>query len=537
MSNLPEAVVLAGGMVYDGTGAPPKKADIALAGGSIVEVGRPGQVSGGELVDVSGCVVAPGFIDIHTHADFSLPTYPAASSMVRQGVTTVVVGNCGFSAFPIGAGERGEMLQEHTSIFGRGLDWQWSDLPGFIEHVESLGPAVNVATLVGHGSVRLAAMGFEDRPPTADELAHMRRLAEESMALGAFGMSSGLIYAPGTYAAQEELTALCRVVAGAGGFYATHMRNEGEHLLKSVDETLAIARGSGVALQMSHHKVLGRRNWGLTEESLSAVDFAIADGLDVTLDQYPYPASSTTLAALLPSWASEGGLDRMRARLSDATDRAAIRREILEGPDDGRPKRDFEPDTVMVSSIASSTGTPLVGLSLREIADQNGVEAVDVMLDLLATDSGVEVVIFSIGEEDIQRVMRHPAVAIASDGWTMHPDAGGRPHPRSYGTFVRVLGEYVRERGILSLAEAIRKMTTLPAGRMGLADRGRIRVGARADIVVFDPRTVAERSTFLEPHAFATGVRSVYVNGVCTVRDGEQTRDRGGSFLRHCTSG
>lgn len=526
-------LVLTGGLVVDGSGEAPVRADVRIGSGRILDIGPTGTLGAGRMLDVSGRVVAPGFIDIHTHADFSLPTFPSASSMVRQGVTTLVVGNCGFSAFPVAAGERGDMLREYTSIFGRGLSWEWDSLRGFADHLVATGLALNVATLVGHGSVRIAVMGFDRRDPTADELQTMRDIVGDALDEGAFGLSSGLIYPPGGYAGSDEIVELCRVVADRGGFYATHMRNEGEHLLRAVEETLDIARRSGVALQMSHHKVLGRRNWGLTASSLALVEEALDEGLDITLDQYPYPASSTTMVALVPAWAAEGGTERMRARLHSSEERARVRGEVLDGPTDGRPKRDFEPDTVMISSVADPRHRPLVGRTLTDIAEERGIEPVDAMLDLLAADDAVEVVIFAIGEEDIERVMRHPSVAVASDGWTLHPDAGGSPHPRSYGTFARVLGSYVRDKGVLTLPEAIRRMTSLPADRLGLTDRGRLEPGQQADVVVLDPDRIAEQATFLDPHQYATGVDHVLVNGEPVVLSGEETGGRHGTFLRH----
>lgn len=533
MTPVTEPWVLRNGLVVDGTGTPGELADVVVRDGRIAALVTPGTSVEGTSVDVTGLTVCPGFVDIHTHADFSLPRFGAASSMVRQGVTTLLVGNCGFSAFPVGAGERGAMLREYTAIFGRGLDWSWTDLDGFAAALETVGTGVNVGTLVGHGSVRIEAMGFDRRDPEPGELDRMRSAVAAAMDAGAFGLSSGLIYPPGSYGGTDELVSLCEVVEERGGFYATHMRNEGEHLLRSVEETLEISRRSGVALQMSHHKVLGQRNWGLTVGSLGVIDEAIAAGMDVTLDQYPYPASSTTMVALMPPWSVEGGTERMRERLADAGERQRIRDEVLDGPTDGRPKRDFEPDTVMISSVGDPSHASLVGRRLDEIAAEQGVEPVDAMLDLLGADAGVEVVIFAIGEEDIERVMRHPRVAVASDGWTLHPDAGGTPHPRSYGTFVRVLGEFVRRRQVLTLPEAVRRMTSLPAGRMGLTDRGRVAAGHHADLVVFDPETVAETATFLEPHSFAAGVRHVFVNGEHVVADGEETGLRPGRFLRH----
>jgi N-acyl-D-amino-acid deacylase len=458
--------------------------------------------------------VAPGFIDLHTHCDFTLPKYPRADSMVHQGVTTVVVGNCGHSTFPVGGGERRELLRTYSSFLSRDLDWSWSDPASFSGLLSSLPLAVNVALQVGHGTARVAAMGFEARSPTEQELADMQAAVADAMEAGAFGISSGLIYPPGTYASTDEIVALAEVAGRYGGFYSTHMRNEGPNLLSAVEEAIEVAERARIPLQISHHKVLGRRNWGLTEASLRLIDDARLGGVDVTADQYPYPASSTTLSALLPGWAVEGGTEKMRFRLLDPDERARIRAEVLQGPTDGRPKRDFEPDTIMIASV-SGGGGELTGRTLDEIAGSQREQPVDVLLDLLAHHgAGVEVVIFAIGEEDIRRVMSHSEVAVASDGWVLHPGTGGCPHPRSYGTFVRVLGHYVREEGVLGLSEAVRKMTSLPARRLGLKDRGILRAGAVADLVVFDPATVADKATFTSPHQFCEGVMHVFVNGI-----------------------
>ena len=532
MAGAPRAVVLRGGDVADGTGAPPARADVLVEAGRVAAVGEVAAPPGAEELDVVGKVVAPGFIDIHTHCDFTLHRWPRADSMVRQGVTTVVVGNCGHSTFPVGDGERRELLKAYSNFLADDLGWTWTDAAGFARVLGSLPLAPNVALQVGHGTARVAAMGFDDRAPTDAELEAMRASVADAMEAGAFGLSTGLIYPPGTYATTDEIVALAEVAAAHGGFYSTHMRNEGPAVLDSIAETIEVAERAGIPVEISHHKVLGRRNWGLTEKTLALIDDARSRGLDVTADQYPYEASATTMTALLPTWAVEGGTERMRARLADAADRARIRREVLDGPGGNRPKRDFEPDTVLVASVPSEDPA-LVGATLVEIARARGLEPVDAMLDLLAEHGGgVEVVIFAIGEEDIRRVMSHPAVAVASDGWTLNPEAGGCPHPRSYGTFARVLGHYVREEHHLSLGEAVRKMTSLPAARLGLADRGRIGAGAWADLVVFDPATVAERATFTDPHRYCSGVSHVFVNGEHVIDDGEDTGAASGRVLR-----
>lgn len=519
-------------MLADGTGAPLRRADVVVAGGRIIDVAPAHSTAVVTEIDITGLVVAPGFIDIHTHCDFTLPRYPRADSMVRQGVTTVVAGNCGHSTFPVGSGERRELLQRYSAFLGDDLDWSWSDAAGYTAMLSALPLAVNVALLVGHGTARVAAMGFESRPPDERELAQMCAAVADAMRAGAFGFSSGLIYPPGSYATTGEIVALAAPAAAAGGFYATHMRNEGPALLTAVGEAIEVAQRAGLPLHISHHKVLGRRNWGLTEASLELADSARRSGTDITLDQYPYQASSTTLTVALPGWAMEGGVAGMRARLADPAQRERIRTEILNGPADGRPHRDFEPDTIVIASVPQD-GRDLTGHTLAELAAARDVPPVDLLLTLLAQHGGgVEVVIFGIGEDDIKRVMRHPHVAVASDGWTLHPNAGGCPHPRSYGTFARVLGHYVRDEGVLSLPAAVRKMTSLPAGRLGLADRGVVRQGAVADLAVFDPATVTDRATFTNPHQYCTGVEHVFVNGIQVIEAAADTGRPAGHVLR-----
>ena len=524
--------VLRGGLLVDGTGGRARRADVAVERGRVTDVRPAIRTPEARVIDVPGLVVAPGFIDIHTHCDFTLQRHPRADAMVRQGVTTVVAGNCGHSTFPLGTGERRDLLQRYSAFFGDALDWSWSDAAGFIQMLSGLPLAVNVALLVGHGTARVAAMGFENRAPTRQELQQMRAAVADAMRAGVFGLSSGLIYPPGSFAATDEIVALARETARGGGFYATHLRNEGPALLEAVSEAIEVAQRARLPLQVSHHKVLGRRNWGLTRASLELIDTARRSGADITLDQYPYQASSTTLTVLLPTWAVEGGIEQMHARLANQAQRSRIREEILNGPADGGPKRDFEPDTIMIASVPSGN-RELIGHSLAEVAADRGTPPADLLLDLLAEHGGsVEVVIFAIGEDDIQRVMTHPQVAVASDGWTLHPDAGGCPHPRSYGTFARVLGHYVRENGTLSLPAAVRKMTSLPARRLGLADRGVITPGAVADLAVFDPATVVDRATFTEPHQFCAGVEHVFVNGVQVIHAAADTGRPAGQVLR-----
>jgi N-acyl-D-amino-acid deacylase len=532
------SLLLRGGRVIDGTGAPARLADVAVRDGAVTDVG-PGidTLLGAVVVDVTDLVVAPGFIDLHTHCDFTLPQYPRAESMVRQGVTTIVTGNCGSTPYPIDPGRAG-LLRDSTAHLGTSLAWDWHDAAGYADMLDRLPLALNVVLLVGHTSIRIAAMGFERRPPIEGELVAMRRLVADAMEQGCAGLSSGLIYSPGSYAETAELVSLATVAADHGGFYATHMRNEGPALLAAVEEALTIASSSGAALQLSHHKVLGRRNWGLTERSLARIAEARAAGMDVLLDQYPYDATSTTLTALLPTWMLEGGVAAMRDRLRDEQIRAAGRAEMLDGPTDGRPKRDFEPETVTIASIHSGRRDAFAGRNIADLARAEGCEPVDLFLDLLRDEGGgVEVVIAAIGEDDIRRVMRDPSVAVASDGWTLSPDAGGTPHPRSYGTFARVLGHYSRDESVIPIEEAVRKMTSLPARRLGMTDRGCVRPGARADLVVFDPSTVMDRATYDQPHRFCAGVQHVFVDGSEVIREGIDTGAITGTVLRRRPDG
>lgn len=532
------SLLLCGGRVIDGSGAPARVADVAVRDGAVSDVGPSLDTPlGAVVVDVTGLVIAPGFIDLHTHCDFTLPQYPRADSMVRQGVTTIVTGNCGSTPYPVDPGRAG-LLRDSTAHLGSSLEWNWCDAKGYADMLDVLPLSLNVVMLAGHTSVRIAAMGFERRPPTDGELDAMRQLVADAMEQGCAGLSSGLIYSPGSYAETAELVALATVAAEHGGFYSTHMRNEGPALLTAVEEALTIASSSGAGLQLSHHKVLGRRNWGLTERSLARVAEAQAAGMDVLLDQYPYDATSTTLTALLPTWMLEGGVAAMRDRLHDDQIRAAARTEMLNGPTDGRPKRDFEPETVTIASIHSGRRDGFAGRNLADLARAEGCEPVDLFLDLLRDDGGgIEVVIAAIGEDDIRRVMRNPSVAVASDGWTLSPEAGGIPHPRSYGTFARVLGHYSRDQSVIPIEEAVRKMTSLPASRLGMIDRGTVRPGARADLVVFDPAAVMDRATYEQPHRFCAGVHHVFVDGTEVVREGKDTGAVAGAVLRRQPAG
>jgi N-acyl-D-amino-acid deacylase len=523
-------LLIRGGRVADGTGNPWWPGDVGVRGEGIVEVGDLRGAAARRTLDAAGAMVAPGFIDLHTHADFTLPRYPRAAAMVRQGVTTQLVGNCGFSPFPV-VEARLDLLRAYAAFVDAGLSWEWRDAAGYAAAIERLPLACNVALQVGHGAVRIAVMGFDDRAPSGAELDAMRRLVAEAFEQGVFALSTGLIYVPGSYAQTDELVALAEVAARYGGFYSSHVRGEGDTLIPAIEEALEVGRRAGLPVQLSHHKASGRRNWGRVEQTLAMLDRARAAGQDVLADQYPYTAGSTTLAATVPAWAMQGGLDALLARLADPPTRQRIRAEMAGGGAPGG--REFEPEAIMISAVPPGPDAGYEGMMLAEIAAARGEDPVDAALGLLERHRGaVQMVVFSMSEDDVRRVMRHPAVAIASDGWTLAPQAGGRPHPRSYGTYARVLGRYVREEGVLRLEDAIRKMTSLPAQRLGRRDLGLIRPGCVADLVVFDPDRVADVATFQQPHRFCAGVSHVVVNGQVVIEDGRDTGARAGRVLR-----
>jgi N-acyl-D-amino-acid deacylase len=527
-------LLIRGARIVDGTGAAAATGDVAVERGVIREAGRLGRPAARRVVAADGAVVAPGFIDLHTHSDFTLPRFPRAPAMTRQGVTTQVLGNCGFSPFPTAPATAG-LLRAASAFFDAGLDWDWSDLDGYARGLAELPLACNLALLVGHGSVRVAVMGFEDRAPTAAELEAMRELVAVAMRQGAFGLSSGLIYAPGSFAETAELAELARVAAAAGGFYASHIRDEAAGLLDAMGEAIEIGRRSGAAVQLSHHKAMGRANWGRVRDSLALLERSHA-GHDVLADQYPYTAGSTTLLALLPGWAVAGGAPAMRERLADPATRRRVADDLARRErDEPRPgERELDPASVVIADVPAGPLRRHRARSLAEAARDERSSVGELVLRLLdAAPAGVPIVWHGMDEADVRTVLAHPLVAVASDGWTLDPGLGGVPHPRSYGTFVRVLGRYALREGVLSLEAAVRKMTSLPARRLGLADRGTVAPGMAADLVVFDPDRVIDRATYERPHAFCEGVSHVVVNGRLVIDDGHDTAAPAGKVLRH----
>jgi len=510
-----------GGALIDGTGAPGRRADVGITGDVIAAIGDLGQEPAGRTIDAAGLTVAPGFIDMHSHSDWRLWGNPRAESKVRQGVTTEVVGNCGFSPAPVSAESRDHMKSFALSL-PPGMDFSWRSMGEYLRRYRDVGVALNVVQLVGHGTVRLAAMGFARRPPTASELATMERLMDQSMADGAWGLATGLIYAPGSYADTEEIIAIARRAA-RGGFYASHIRGEGRTLLDAVAEAIRVGREGGLPVQVSHIKAAGRPNWGKVEAALRLIDAARGEGQDVMADVYPYTASSTSLRTLLPDWALEGGIDAMLERLRDPGTRDRIRAEMTDGS--AILARGLGWDDIM---IASAPSRPEVqGRRIGEIASAAGKDPLDSAMDILEAErGGASIILFQLDEADLRRALAHPHVMIGSDGSALAADgemAAGKPHPRSYGTFPRVLARYVREQALLSLEQAVWKMTGLPARRLGLADRGVLAVGAKADVVALDATAVEDHATYDDPHRYAAGLPYVLVNGRVVIDRGEHT--------------
>lgn len=522
-------LLIEGGAVVDGTGNPWYWADVAIADGRIAAVGRLAGAEAGERINATGLTVTPGFIDMHGHSDGVLAAGVDPESRLLQGVTTEVIGLCGLTLAPIGpAGP--DLLRDYTAALfgGMGLDWGWTTLDEYLARIEERGSPTNVVPLIGHGAVRIAAMGMVERSPTTEELATMRRLVAQGMEEGAFGLSAMLFIPPGCYADSREMAALAKVAAGYGGVFFCHIRSEGDMLLEAAQEALDIAHETRLPLQVAHCKVTGPANWGKSGAYMQLFQQACQKGIDVTGDQYPYLAGSGFMASLLPPWAYEGGVPAILARLRDPALRARVKRDMEEGLPSWPSRASWGGwDKVMV--VACPRNPMAEGKTMSQLAQEMAKEPADVVLDLLLeTGTVATVAVFSMGEEDLRTIMRSPLIMVGSDGLP----GPGKAHPRTYGTFPRILGRYVREEKVLSLAEAIRKMTSLPAQRLGLWDRGLIREGMCADITIFDADKVIDKGTYAEPRQPPEGIAYVIVNGRVAVRQGRFTGLLGGRVLR-----
>ncbi len=516
--------VLRGGMLLDGTGAPGERASLTVTGERIDRVGAeeiPGQV-----LDVQGCFVAPGFIDMHSHGDEMYFIVPDADSKVRQGITLDVCGNCGFSVSPLLASR---LEEARRALAWAQIDPSWSDLAGFRQRLEDKGTAVNLAFLVGHGSLRASAVGYAARPADREEILAMAHLLERELAQGAIGLSTGLIYPPGCFAPTEEIVELAKVAAAAGGLYASHIRGEGDTLLESIEEALRIGREASIRVQVSHIKAAGPRNWGKMPAALARIEAARRDGHRVGCDQYPYAASATSLASVLPDWAHAGGPQAMLARLRNPVSREEVRQAVA-----ARRAADSW-DQVMVGSARHPAVRPLQGRTVAAVASERRRPPEDTVLDIVLKGEGqVGGIFFSQSEANVRLGLARRDVSVGTDSSVASPQGlTGRlhPHPRTYGTFPRILGRYVREAQSLTWEAAVHKMTGLAAAALDLQDRGRLAPGCYADLVVFEPDTVLDRATYAQPHQFPAGIRHVFVNGAPVVRDGQPTGARPGRVL------
>lgn len=496
-------IVIINGTIVDGSGDESYKGDIGIINDRIVKIGDLSGLSSRRTIDANNLMVSPGFIDSHTHAIRGIFDVPTAESSLLQGVTTLTDGNDGTSPFPI---------KEHY------------------QKIENTRISPNWAVFVGQGTIRQEVMGLENRDPTASELSKMKLMVKEAMEEGALGISTGLFYVPGSFSSTSEVIELSKVTARYGGIYISHMRDEAVDILESINETINIGIKAKIPVQITHHKIIGKENWGLSKETLKLVDNAIKDGVQVSIDQYPYTASQTSIRALIPQWAQAGGRTELLQRIDDPKPRKLIVDEIIErilfDRGGGHPKNIF------ISK--SSWNTSLEGKNLAELCIERNLEpspynAAMVVFEIIK-GGGASAVYHAINSDDVDLIMQHPMTSIASDG-PMTVFGVGSPHPRTYGTFARVLGSYVRERNILSLEEAVRKMTSLPAQILSIQDRGLIKEGFYADIAIFDPKTIIDKATFEDPHQYAEGVLSVLVNGIIVVESGVHNGNKPGRVL------
>ena len=523
-------LAITGGRVIDGTGSPAVSADVGVRGGKICHVGPPGSLSAGRTIDAAGHVVAPGFIDMHGHSDLVLLSDPRHDAKIMQGVTTEVIGQDGLSYAPLSEDTLPLFRQAAKGLNGdpAGLAWDWRSVEEYLDRFDRK-VAVNVAFLVPHGPVRAAVLGFDDRKADAGQLARMEKIVATAMQEGARGLSTGLTYAPCSYADTEELVQLCRVVSQHGGYFAPHMRCYGKNMERAVEEMIEVAKRAEIPLHLTHFHVSFAPGKGRADYYLELIDRGQREGVELTLDHYPYIAASTFVSGLLPGWSHAGGPERLMERLADAGVRERIRHEMEVTGSDGLMRVPVEWDKIVMNGIDSRTRRELIGMSVSEIARRLDEPPFDCVADLLIeAELSVSCLIFCGYEENLQKIMRRPECMMGSDGLMV----GERPHPRAWGTFARFLGRYVRELGVISLEECVRKMTSLPAGRLGLDDRGTVAAGMAADLVVFDPDTVCDTATYEEPRSFPEGMPYVIVNGQVVKDAGRHTGILAGRVLR-----
>ncbi|GHO42618.1 N-acyl-D-amino-acid deacylase family protein [Ktedonospora formicarum] len=519
------------GRIVDGSGKTAYRGDIGIVGERIVALGSCLAPDAKEVLDGEGLVVAPGFIDAHTHDDLAIFRGEGVPMKIQQGVTTVVTGNCGFSMAPLAA-EHVEALKDYSvGVLGNDAQpWHWRLTSELYEAWREIPMAQHVRPLIGQGPVRVAVMGFERRAPTEQELQQQESLVREAMEAGSAGLSLGLMYIPGMFTPTDELVRLARVVGRYGGVVTSHMRGEGDQLLASLAEMLAIAERAEVAMHISHLKVTGRKNWGSIERALDLIAEARGCGLDITVDVYPYNAGSTTITQLLPPWVLDGGIAQMLRRLREPEIQKQVARDLVHGIEGWENQVGANGwDSVLLAALHQEDLKPLEGLNMLEVAEALGKSPEEAFFHIILEEQGeATITIFHMDERDVERVVQAPFAMIGSDGI---PVRGGRPHPRLYGTFPRYFRRYVREMGSLTLEEAVRKVTSLPAHRFGLGVRGEIAVGNIADLVLFDPETITDTATYKEPRTYPEGIKAVIVSGQMVVQGSQQISNRPGRLL------
>lgn len=518
-------VIIRGGTIYDGSGEKPFVGDVAIKADRVSKLGDLGQATAEFEIDAIGLAVAPGFINMLSWATESLLYDGRSQSDLRQGVTLEVFGE-GWSMGPLNESMRADTIKTQGDIK---YDVPWTTLAEFLEHLERRGVSTNVASFVGATSVRIHVLGYADRRPNAEELDRMKALVREAMQEGALGVGSSLIYAPAFYADTHELTELCKAAAEFDGMYVSHIRSEGNRLLESVDEFLQIARDAGIRSEIYHLKAAGEANWPKLDQVIAKIEEARKAGLEITADMYTYTAGGTGLNAAMPPWVQEGGLDRWIERLRDPKIRARVIEEMKTPTDkwENLLLAAGSPERVLLVGFKNEALKPLTGKSLAEIAKQRGLSPEEAAINLVIEDgSRVDTIYFFMSEENVRKKVALPWVSFCSDSESMAPEGPflkSNPHPRAYGSFARLLGKYVREEQVIPLEAAVHRLSGLPAANLRLADRGRLKAGYFADVVVFDPATIADHATYAEPHQYATGVKHVFVNGRQVIRDGEHT--------------
>ena len=526
----PYDLLIRNGHVIDGTGSPWYAADVAIRGDRIAAIGKLQGMRARDTIDATGLIVSPGWIDMLGHSEYPLLRDGRALSKITQGVTSEITGEV-TSVVPVND------RTLHELEFARVDSVNWRDLNGYFARLEKSGAAINLGTFVTVGSVRRYVMGDANRAPTPEELEHMKTLVAEAMQQGAMGVSTGMIYAPATYASTDELVALTQVAARFGGGYATHMRSEGARLVEAINEAITIGERAGTWVEIHHIKASGKANWGKMPQAIAAIEAARTRGVDVMADQYPYAASGTGLDAIIPNWAHAGGTDSLVARLKNPVIRDSLRRDIM-GPQQRVEligESSGGPTGVLLSSFRADSLKKYAGMYLSDVAAKRGQHPIDALFDLLIADSAAtSAIYFSMSEPDIEYAMKQPFVSVGMDAGARDTIAtSDLPHPRAFGTFPRVLCHYVRERNVISMEDAIRKFSALPALRVGLQDRGVIKTGMYADLTIFDPARVCDRATFTKPVQTAVGISHVIVNGVPVMRNGVPTGAKPGRALRH----